>query len=285
MQIPVAVLALNVTKRFIREDLPATPSRHLDLPGATTWTCGLAALLFGLNRGNAWGWTSPAVWLPLLLSATLLIAFLRIERRNPKAMVDLTLFVRSSFSLSVATLVLSFVSGYLVTVLLPFYLIQSRRLGPATAGLVLGAFALIRVVAAPLSGRLSDRIGSALPATLGAATLALGSILLALLSPDSSLESLVVGVLVAGAGIGIFVPANNSMLMGAVPKSRNGIASGILATSRTIGMAIGVALAGVIGTSGAGFELASAIALLTSMLCASMLSGKEGLIANDVRAQ
>jgi EmrB/QacA subfamily drug resistance transporter len=269
MQLPAGILGAALVRRVIRDDPPATRPRRLDSPGAAMWTCCMAALLFGLNRGNAWGWASPAVYLPLLLAAALSIAFLRVERDNPNAMVDLTLFERSSFSLPAVTLVLSFVAGYLLTFILPFYLIQGRHMRPAAAGLLLAANGLIRVAAAPLSGRLSDIIGPRLPATFGAAMLALGSLLLSRLTPDSSLESVIAGVLISGAGIGIFVPPNNSMLMGAVPRSRHGIASGILATARTVGMGLGVALAGVIGAGNAGFALAAAIALMTATICAA----------------
>jgi EmrB/QacA subfamily drug resistance transporter len=286
MQLPVGLLGLALTRRWIRSDPPDTRPLRLDLPGAALWTGGLAALLFGLNRGNAWGWTSPAVVLPLLFSAALFMAFLRMERGNPDAMVDLRLFDHREFSLPVATLVLSYLSGYLLTFLLPFYLIHGRRMLPANAGLLLAAYGLIRVVVAPLSGRWSDRAGSRWPATFGAAMLAFGSFLLSRLTQDSSLAGLIAAVLIAGAGIGVFAPPNTSMLMGVVPRSRHGIASGILATSRTVGMEMGVALAGVIlsraldgsqkagsaqaivAASDRGFAVAAAIALVAAMICA-----------------
>ena len=269
MQLPVVVVGLTLAQRVIPDDPPTTRQKWFDFPGAATWTCGLAALVFALNRGNAWGWTSPAVLLLLLLCAALLIAFLRTERRSPNAIIDLTLFARSAFSLSVAALVLSFVSGYLLTFLLPFYLVQGRHMLPSRAGLLLGAYGLTRATVAPLGGRLSDRIGSRLPATFGATMLALGSFLLSRLTPHSSPGVLIAGVLIAGSGIGIFVPPNNNMLMSAVPRSLQGIASGMLATSRTVGMAIGVALAGGVRASDAGFALAAGIALLTALICAA----------------
>ena len=75
---------------------------------------------------------------------------------------------------------------------------------------------------------------------------------------------------IAGAGIGIFVPPNDSMLMGAVSRSQQGVAAGILATSRTVGMGMGVALAGVNAVN-SGFALASVIALFTLTICAAGL--------------
>jgi len=104
-------------------------------------------------------------------------------------------------------------------------------------------------------------------------------LLLSRLTPHSSFGNLITGVLVAGVGIGIFVPPNNSTLMGAAPRSQHGMASGVLATSRTVGMGIGIALAGVIHTSGAGFLLSAVIAFVTAIICAG---GSQRIPANTV---
>jgi MFS family permease len=130
MQIPIGLVGFQLTQRLIRDDASQARTRRLDFAGSVTWTGGLAALLFGLSRGHVWGWTSPAVLLLLTISAVLLMAFVRVEHGNPDAMVDLTLINRSSFSLPVVTLVLTFVSGYLLAVLLPFCLIQGRHIRP-----------------------------------------------------------------------------------------------------------------------------------------------------------
>ncbi len=105
------------------------------------------------------------------------------------------------------------------------------------------------VIAAPLSGTLSDRIGTRLPATLGMGVLALGLFVLARLGPQSSTTHVAVGLALAGLGTGLFTSPNNSALMGAAPRARQGIAAGILATARNVGMVLGVGLAGAILTT------------------------------------
>jgi predicted MFS family arabinose efflux permease len=234
------------------------------------WAGALAALLFALNRGNPWGWTSPAVLVTLLISAILLTGFLWVEPPKQSAMVQLLLIRRSAFSLTLAALTLSYMSGYLLIFLLPFYLAQGRHMPTASIGLLLAAYGLIRAVVAPLAGRVSDRMGAPLPATCGAALFALGLFLLSRLTLEASLGWVIICVLIAGAGIGIFVPPNNSMLLGAASRSQQGVAAGILATSRTLGMGMGVALAGV-NTVNSGFTLASVIALFTLTICVAGL--------------
>jgi MFS family permease len=141
-------------------------------------------------------------------------------------------------------------------------------------------------IAAPLSGALSDRIGSRLPATLGMSILAAGLFLLSRLGAQSALSQAVLALMVAGLGIGIYISPNTSALMGAAPRSQQGIASGIMATARSVGMVLGVGLAGAIFTTvlARGHANGSATALFdaasASFLAASGLAVLGAVIAS-----
>lgn len=249
INVPVGLLALLLSARLIPRDLPAEHAEPFDLAGAATFMAGLVALLFALNQGHAWGWTSPAI-VGLLTAAVLLLAlFLSIERRVPNPMLDLSLFERRVFSASAASAVLNYICVYSILFLLPFYLIQGRGLNPAQAGLLLTAQPLVMSITAPLSGTLSDRIGTRLLTTLGMLVLAAGLFLLSRLGPHSSLGTVAAALAVAGLGLGIFVSPNNSAMMGAAPRHRQGIAAGVLASARNVGMVLGVGLAGAILTT------------------------------------
>ncbi len=60
------------------------------------------------------------------------------------------------------------------------------------------------------------------------------------------------GLALTGAGLGAFTPVNNALVMRAGPRSRAGVLSGVLNTTRTLGTALGVALAGALYTAAAG---------------------------------
>jgi EmrB/QacA subfamily drug resistance transporter len=249
INVPVGVLALLLSLRFIPRDAPADHAERFDLAGALTFMGGLVALLLGLNQGHALGWASPPILALLALAGLLLGTFVAIERRVPHPMLDLGLFRRRLFSAAAASAVLNFLCVYGILFLLPFYLIQGRDLSPAQAGLLLTMQPLVMIVVAPLSGTLSDRIGSRLPATLGMAILAVALFLLSRLGPHSSVGDVVVPLAIAGLGTGIFISPNNSALMGAAPRHQQGIAAGILATARNVGMMLGVGLVGAIFTT------------------------------------
>jgi EmrB/QacA subfamily drug resistance transporter len=249
INIPVGLTALLLSLRFIPPDPGAEHAGRFDLLGALLFTSGLVALLLGLNQGHAWGWTSPALLALVAMAGLLLGAFLVVERHVPNPVLDLSLFRHRLFTASAASAVLNYICLYSITFLLPFYLIQGRGLSPAQTGLLLTAQPLIMAVAAPLSGTLSDRIGSRLPGSLGMAILASGLFLLSRLGPQSSLMDVAVALGIAGLGTGIFISPNTSALMGSAPRHRQGIAAGILATARNVGMVLGVGLAGAIFTT------------------------------------
>jgi MFS family permease len=105
------------------------------------------------------------------------------------------------------------------------------------------------VITAPISGWLSDRIGSRILSTLGMGILALGLLLLSSLGESTPPVVIIGSLAVCGLGTGMFVSPNNSALLGSAPRDRQGIASAILAEARNVGMVIGVGIAGAVFSS------------------------------------
>lgn len=287
INVPVGILGLLLSWRFVPQDTHEVREERFDALGAFLFMAGLVALLLGLDQGQEWGWTSPRILGLMAGSIVLLALFVRQELHSPWPMLDLTLFRQPVFTASVISAVCNYIALYSVLFLLPFYLIQGRGLNPAQAGLLLTAQPLIMVFAAPISGTLSDKIGSRLPATLGMLIMAGGLLLLSRLNPNSPNTAIIAGLAVCGLGTGIFVSPNNSALMGSAPKNRQGIASGMLATARNMGMVLGIGMSGAIlttfmaGSSGqgvyaaipVGFMLACGVTLLAALASATRGKG------------
>jgi MFS family permease len=164
-------------------------------------------------------------------------------------MLDLSLFSSRLFSASITSAVLNYIGTYSVIFLMPFYLIDGMAFSPAQAGLYLTALPITMAIVAPISGTLSDRIGARLPTMTGMALLAAGLFFLSRLDGASAPGLVVAALALSGLGIGIFISPNNSALMGAAPPHRQGIAAGLLATARNVGMVLGVGLSGAIFTT------------------------------------
>jgi MFS family permease len=175
--------------------------------------------------------------------------FLQIEKRVAAPMLDLSLFKNRVFTISTISPLLNYICIYSVLFLTPFYLIQARGLSAAQAGLILTAQPILMAVTAPISGTLSDRVGTRIPTTLGLFIFFGGLLLMSRLSLDSPSSLAALGLAVCGLGTGLFVAPNNSALMGAAPRNRQGIAAGVLALARNVGMVLGIGLTGAIFTT------------------------------------
>jgi MFS family permease len=190
------------------------------------------------------------------------------------------------FTASTVSAVLNYICVASISFLMPFYLIQGRGFEAAHAGLLLAAQPLVMAIAAPLSGTASDRVGSRLPATAGMLILALGLFLLASLGATAPPARIVLALATAGLGTGIFISPNNSALMGAAPGNRQGIAAGMLATARNVGMVLGVGLAGAILTTmlAQSPEAASSPALIAAIRYALLTAAGVALAGTLVSA-
>jgi EmrB/QacA subfamily drug resistance transporter len=249
VNVPIGALALVLGQRFIPSDSAREPSGRFDRLGAALYMSGLVALLLALNQGHRWGWLSGAVLGLVASSAALLALFIQRQRTTRNPVLDLSLFRNRIFGTSLTSAVLNYICVSGVTFLLSFYLIQGRGFTPAHAGLILTAQPVLMVITAPISGTLSDRIGSRLLAVAGMTVLAVGLVLLSRIDPGTPMRVVAVALAVVGFGTGMFISPNNSALMGSAPRRSQGIAAGMLATARNTGMVLGVGLAGAILTT------------------------------------
>ena len=256
ISIPFTLVALILSLRFIERDQPSGRRQRFDVPGAALYMLGLMALLVALNQGHAWGWGSFEVIGSLSLGLVLLVGFVALERRLTSPMLDLRLFRERAFAAPVITAVFNFICAGSVVFLTPIYLLLGRGLAPAEAGLILVTKPLVMCSITILSGSLSDKIGSRIPATLGMLILSLGLFQLSRVDAETPLLQIVVALATIGAGLGMFGAPNSSAVMGAVPESHRGVAAAILSTARTLGNTLGLGLAGAIfATVLAGHEL------------------------------
>jgi len=249
INVPIGVAALVLSVKYIPRVVPVNQSEPFDFPGAVLFLATFSVLLIAMNRGHAYGWTSPKI-VGMLAAAVLMLAiFVLIESRLKSPLLDLSLFRSPTFSLSATSSICNYFAMFSTVFLMPFYLIQGRGFSSGSAGLLFTVQPLLTMVFSPVAGAISDRIGTRWPAAIGMAVLATAMFLLSGLGPTSSLVYIEIAIGMAGIGIGIFVAPNNSSMMGAAPRNRQGIAGGVLATARSVGMVLGVGISGAIFTT------------------------------------
>ncbi len=257
VNLPVSVVAIALSYRVLPVDAPA--GGRVDVAGTATFTVAAGALTFGLIRAGDVGWGSFSSWGPLLLAALAMAAFVTVEARSDRAMVDLSLFRGRSFvGTLLAALVLN-IAAFAVLTYTSIWLQSVLGLSPIKAGLVGLPLAAAAFAVSAASGRLLHHRAPGPIIGSGLLLIGAGSCLDALLLRDTSgWPALVAGFLVTGVGVGLATPTLSSSAMSAVPVQRGGMASGMVNTMRQLGFAIGIAVLGSVFASRAAASFAAA---------------------------
>ena len=166
--------------------------------------------------------------------------------------LQLKLFLNRTFTSAAAAALISFAGQFPVLLLLPFYLQGVLGYSEMSTGLTILVLPAVTAVFAPLSGKLSDRIGTRWPTTVAMAIRAGCYVLLLRLGPHSSHWDVIIPLAVLALGSAAFGPANNSAIMGAVPPANRGIAGSMASAMRSLGMVIGAAVGTAIAAAKAG---------------------------------
>ncbi len=255
VNVPVGLVGAVLGWFLIPRSRHLAPRSRFDWPGLGIFLPATTALLLAISYGDRFGWGSPVIIGAFVIAALLLTAFVLRERRTPAPMLDLNLLRVIPFSAGIASGLLSYLVLFGTLTVVPFYLEIVRHAQPAGAGLQLLVLPLGVGLIAPLAGRVADRIG-ARPLTVGG--MAATAVMLAASAFLGTDSTLFLGVLaIAGLGLGAFTPPNNAAIMGAAPPHQSGMASGVLNMTRGLGTSLGLALAGLAYTIGAGSGVAT----------------------------
>ena len=246
MSWPPGLVAVALGLTVLREPERQGPPESFDFLGAATFAGGMVSILLGLTTGVSLGWGSPFVLGALGLGLALLVLFVPIERRVRHPMIALSLFSPPVFAASNLAKVGCYLSLMAAMFLAPFYFQRALGLGPSQIGLAMLPFPIGLAVSSLIMGPLSDRVGWRVIAPTGMGIAAVGCLLLTRLDPAVGLAATFPALVILIFGLGSFISPNDSAIVGAAPRDKLGVAGGILAMTRSLGMIVGIALAGTI---------------------------------------
>ncbi|WP_207553889.1 MFS transporter [Mycobacterium syngnathidarum] len=253
--VPIGVVGTIWSYRSLKE-LGVRTAGRLDWAGTLTFGLGLTVLLIGITYGiqpygdSTTGWTSPWVLGSIGIGLLLLVAFCFVELNVPSPMVDIRLFKSAAFGMgNLAGLMSSVGRGglqfmliiWLQGIWLPLhgYSFEST---PLWAGIYLLPVTVGFLVAAPLAGSLSDRIG-ARPLTVGGMLLmAVTFVALLLIPVNFDYWLFAILVFLNGLGGGIFTAPNTAAIMSSVPAGQRGAASGVRSTFFNAGNSLSIGI-------------------------------------------
>jgi EmrB/QacA subfamily drug resistance transporter len=248
LNLPVAALAVFVTLAAARESRDESSTHHVDLPGVTFISIGLATLVLALVEGNSWGWGSASIVGLLAVSLVSLIAFAVAERRVVEPMVDFSFFRSRSF---LGSNLVAFIVTFAMLAMfffLALYMQNIKDYSPLQAGVRFLPSTVVIILVAPIAGRLSDRIGPRPLMTAGLLIVAGSLFWQGHLAVDTSYGFLIGAFVLMGLGMGLVMSPMSTAGMNAVEPAKAGVASGILSMSRMVGGTFGVAAMGALIT-------------------------------------
>ncbi|PIE69983.1 MAG: MFS transporter [Deltaproteobacteria bacterium] len=247
INIPIGMVTAVFAGRLIPEyPREQREKDRFDGVGCLLLASSLCALLMLLSHGHAWGWRSPRIAMWSVLVTVFLWAFIRWEKTMATPLVPPAIFRVRLFVLPVAAGSLMFITLFSIVFLMPFYLTHAAGYTVGEAGRLMTILFGCLFIGAPLSGSLSDIMGSRTLCAAGMLLLSAALFLMGRLTADSSVFSIGWRLALAGMGVAVFISPNTAAVMSALPPHQLGIAGGMVATARNFGMILGIALAGTL---------------------------------------
>jgi EmrB/QacA subfamily drug resistance transporter len=276
LNLPVAIGAVIVTLFAVRESFDKTVDRRVDYAGIGTLSVGLTALVLALVEGNGWGWGSPEIVALLITAAVGLVAFVLVELRGRAPMVQFEFFRSRSF---VGANVVAFIVSFAMLAMFFFIALYMQNIlhySALQAGIRFLPSTVVIIFAAPIAGRLADRIGPRIPITVGLSLVALALYLQSNLTASSGYADLLAPFMIMGLGMGLTMSPMSTAAMNSVSPDKAGVASGILSMSRMVGGTFGVASIGAL------FQSLSKSKLTTDLAGTHLSAAQHGAISDAI---
>lgn len=231
--VPLGLITFFVSRRKLRGDWAEAAGEPFDLRGSLVYASAILLLIAGasqLDQGR-WAWS-------LTLAGVLgLLHFLRLESRTAHPLLNVGLLRENRiFALSNLAALLNYAATFGLTFFMSLYLQYVKGMNAHQAGAILIIQPIVQTLFSPLCGKLADRYPASQVATLGMGLCAVGLGIAATLDAGSPLHLVMAMLALLGLGFALFSSPNTSVIMGSVAPRHLGVASGLSATMRTLGM-------------------------------------------------
>jgi MFS family permease len=254
----VPVLGATVLLALFVPESPVKFPTRPDYVGGAMLSVALATLLIAISEGSNWGWTSAGVLGLLAASAVAFMLWVRVERRVPEPLVDLTTFARREMAATnLTTLIMGF-AMFSTFILLPNFVQNPSGLAPDIAdqldygfgaspvqvGLYFVPSSVAMIIAGPLAGTLGQRYGRVLMLRIGLAFLALSVTLLATVHDEA--WNIYAWMVFMGVGLSFCFATLGTLVIDYSDPGETGVASGMNTIMRTIGASLGAQVSAAI---------------------------------------
>ncbi|MGD9703236.1 MAG: MFS transporter [Acidimicrobiia bacterium] len=237
IQAPLCLIGVVFALWLLPETRKGTKARF-DVAGAVTLGLGASLLLFAVNRGNDWGWTSPRVLGCLAASFVVVAFFVRAERRATEPLLPMSWLRRRNIVAPIASQTLSnfaYMGSFFLT---PALLQNGLGYSESTSGLMLIARPLTFAIAAPLGSMVTVRVGERVSGTVGTAVVAISMMVFSVIGAGDGFL-VIVALALAGFGLGVAAPAMVATVANAVEDIELGVAGAVQQLMTQLGAVLG----------------------------------------------
>jgi EmrB/QacA subfamily drug resistance transporter len=252
VNIPIGFIGLYFARKYLWNPGPKPKHGPFDWGGSFIQMLMLLSFILFVDPPTFTIAGSKPILIPRWLLGTTLLAlswvFFTVQRQVPSPILDFSLFkVRTFWAANLANF-LNFISYSALLVLMPFYLEEVLVYTPQQAGYLMSTIPLTVFIVAPISGALSDKMGSRGLCALGAFVAGAALFLMAGfpgtgLTERSQQGMIILALCSIGLSSGLFQSPNNVALMSSIPPDKLGVASALMATIRNLGLVTGTGLA------------------------------------------
>ncbi|MFI5551921.1 MFS transporter [Streptomyces sp. NPDC051738] len=220
----------------------AAADEKFDFVGVVLLALGLLAVVFGVVKGEMWGWTSGGTLGAMAAGVLLLVVFGVYETRVASPLLPMRLFRNPALTIGTVITALNFFVLLGVIFFVMLYLQNVRGFSPVEAGVRTLPLSLASVVASPLGAALTERFGPRLTMPLGMALQAIACFTMLSWGADSSYTTMWPPFIALGLGVGMVMASSSDAVVGNAPVKDGGVAGGLQATALQIGGALGTSV-------------------------------------------
>ncbi|WP_282796490.1 MFS transporter [Streptomyces sp. CC224B] len=240
---PIGVAALAFSIAVLPQSKNTAAAREkFDIPGVVLLALGLLAVVFGVVKGETWGWTSAGTLGAIGAGVVLLLLFGRYETRVAHPLLPMRLFRNPALTIGTVITALNFFILLGVIFFVMLYLQNVRGFTPVEAGVRTLPLSLASVVASPLGAALTERFGPRLTMPLGMVLQAAACFALLGWGADSSYAAMWPPFIALGLGVGMVMASSSDAIVGNAPVTDGGVAGGLQATALQVGGALGTSV-------------------------------------------
>ena len=274
INVPIGIFALLFAIQNIK--IGKKIENRLDIPGTVFLALSLSLISYAAVDVTSSG-IDVFNEVIIITGLIMIVAFVLVERIVANPLLPLKIFRIRILSFSIMASFFQSLGFLAVVFIIIMYLQGIKGLSPLDSSLLLLPGYVIGSILGPFFGRLTDRIGSRIPATMGLAIMGLAILVYLTLTVASSLYVVLAGSFLTGTGSSMFYPANNSAVMANSPRDLYGLSSGFLRTMANIGMlgsfVIAISIASISVPRYVAFEVFAGVLNSLGSVSASFMSG------------